>query len=167
MSKNYMGNYKQLGTFLLDEGLIKHDQLEQALKRQQESGEHLGDILVDMWLITEETKLRFLGDQMGVPYIAPKDMTQIDPEAARLITEKVARDYYAIPFAKEEGMLTIVMADPFDVIARDNLGKIVGHRIKPVIGSRKSIEEQIDLIYRKEGTIGMLGEVLEDLSDIQ
>jgi len=167
MPRDYMGDYKQLGTFLLEENLIRPDQLDQALRRQQESGEQLGDILVDMWLITEEDKLRFLGKQMGIPYITPKDMIRIDSEVVRLIPEKVARQYYAIPFAKEDDVLTIVMADPFDVITRDNLGKIIGHKIKTVIGSKKSIEEQIDIIYKREGAIGMLGEVLGDLSDIQ
>ncbi len=167
MAQGYMGDYKQLGTYLLDEGLIKNDQLNQALKRQEESGGHLGDILVDMWLIPEEVKLRFLGKQMNIPSISPKDMLQIDLEVARLIPAEAARQYTAIPIAEKDEVLTVVMADPFDVIARDNLGKILGRKINPVIGSKKSIEEQIDLVHKKEGTMGMLGEVLGDLSDIQ
>ena len=167
MARNYMRDYKQLGTFLMEEGLVRRDQLEQALRKQAESGEYLGDILVDMWLITEETKLRLLGKQLNIPYITPRDMSRIDQTIARMIPEDVARRHTALPFSIEEECLTAVMADPFDVLARDDLEKITNCRIIPMIGSKKSIEEQIDLLYQKEGQLGMLGEVLEDLSDIQ
>lgn len=151
----------------MEEGLVRRDQLEQALRKQAESGEYLGDILVDMWLITEETKLRLLGKQLNIPYITPRDMSRIDQTIARMIPEDVARRHTALPFSIEEECLTAVMADPFDVLARDDLEKITNCRIIPMIGSKKSIEEQIDLLYQKEGQLGMLGEVLEDLSDIQ
>jgi len=100
MSKEYMGEVKQLGEYALEEGLITQDHLNQALKRQGEVGGYLGDVLVDMWLITEETKLRLLGKQLGVPFISPKDMENLDTNIARLIPEFLASKYNVIPIKR-------------------------------------------------------------------
>ena len=163
-----MGEVKQLGEYALEEGLITPAQLEQALKRQKEVGGYLGDVLVDMWLITEETKLRLLGRQMGIPYISPKDMQSLDLNIARLIPESLARKYLAIPIKQDESGLTVVMANPFDVIAKDDLRKFTNSEIIPVFGSKKAIEDSLKVIYpQKEGEIGNISDVLGDLSTIQ
>ncbi|RLA92590.1 MAG: type II secretion system protein GspE, partial [Deltaproteobacteria bacterium] len=168
MPKEYMGEVKQLGEYALEEGLITPAQLEQALKRQKEVGGYLGDVLVDMWLITEETKLRLLGRQMGIPYISPKDMQSLDLNIARLIPESLARKYLAIPIKQDESGLTVVMANPFDVIAKDDLRKFTNSEIIPVFGSKKAIEDSLKVIYpQKEGEIGNISDVLGDLSTIQ
>jgi len=166
--KQYMGEVKQLGRYALEEGLLTEAQLEQALKRQKEVGGYLGDVLVDMWLITEETKLRLLGKQLGVPYLSPKDMEAIDPAIARLIPESLALKYYAIPIKRDENGLTVVMSNPFDVVAKDDLRKFAGCEIVPVFGSKRAIEETLKLVFPKKGdTVGVIDDVLGDLSNIQ
>ncbi|MBN2466660.1 MAG: Flp pilus assembly complex ATPase component TadA [Deltaproteobacteria bacterium] len=163
-----MGEVKQLGECALEEGLLTEVQLEQALKRQKEVGGYLGDILVDMWLLTEETKLRLLGKQMGVPYISPKDMEHLDANIARLVPQYLARKYHAIPIKRDRTGLTVVMANPFDVVAKDDLRKFTRSEILPVFGSKKAIEEALEIIYpQKEEGIGTIHEVLGDLSNIQ
>ncbi|MDY6862671.1 MAG: ATPase, T2SS/T4P/T4SS family [Thermodesulfobacteriota bacterium] len=167
MAREYMGQFKQLGAFLIEEQIITDAQLHQALKRQQEIGGHLGDVLVDMWLITEETKLRLLGKQLDVPYISPKDMENLDLNVAQLIPEYLARKYLALPIKQDQGELIVVMANPFDVMAKDDLKKYTNSEISPVLGSKKAIEETLKLIYPEEEELGNIGEVLGDLSDIQ
>lgn len=168
MPKEYMGEVKQLGACALDEGLISQAQLEQALKRQKEVGGYLGDVLVDMWLITEENKLRLLGKQHGIPYLSPKDMEGIDTAIARTIPEYLAGKHHAIPIKRDEWGLTVVMANPFDVVAKDDLRKFSNLEIIPVLGSRKAIEESLKLIYpQKEEEMGTITDVLGDLTTIQ
>ena len=163
-----MGEVKQLGEYALEEGLITQDHLNQALKRQGEVGGYLGDVLVDMWLIPEETKLRLLGKQLGVPFISPKDMENLDTNIARLIPEYLASKYSVIPIKQDALGLTVVMANPFDVIAKDDLRKFTKLEILPVFGSKKAIEESLKVIYpQKEEELGSISEVLGDLSTIQ
>jgi len=168
MPKEYMGEVKQLGEYALEEGLITQDHLNQALKRQKEIGGYLGDVLVDMWLITEETKLRLLGKQLGVPFISPKDMENLDTNIARLIPQYLASKYTVIPIKHDAAGLTVVMANPFDVIAKDDLRKYTKSEIIPVFGSKKAIEESLKVIYpQKEEELGSISDVLGDLSTIQ
>jgi len=168
MPKEYMGEVKQLGEYALEEGLITQDHLDQALKRQGEVGGYLGDVLVDMWLITEETKLSLLGKQLGVPFISPKDMENLDTNIARLIPEYLASKYNVIPIKQDASGLTVVMANPFDVIAKDDLRKFTKYEIIPVFGSKKAIEESLKVIHpQKDEELGSISDVLGDLSTIQ
>ena len=52
--ESYSGN---LGDMLLREGLVTNEALEEALRRQRETQQPLGRILVDMNAITESVKL--------------------------------------------------------------------------------------------------------------
>jgi type IV pilus assembly protein PilB len=168
MPREYMGEVKQLGAYALEEGLISSVQLDQALKRQKDVGGYLGDVLVDMWLITEETKLRLLGNQHGIPYLSPKDMETINPAVARLIPDYLARKYCAILIKQDAMGITVVMANPFDVMAKDDLRKFTNCEIFPVLGSKKAVEESLKVIYpQTEEELGTITDVLGDLTTIQ
>src|SRR2546426_3983725 len=58
--------WRQLGTILVDEGLVTADQLEQALAEQRRSGRLLGQILVGWSYLTGFSLARVLAEQHGV-----------------------------------------------------------------------------------------------------
>ena len=60
---------KKMGEVLVDEGLIKDDQVQEALRRQRATGESFGEILVSMAFVTESDIARTLVKQSGLPYI--------------------------------------------------------------------------------------------------
>ncbi len=60
---------KKMGEVLIDEGLVKDDQVQEALRRQRATGENFGEILVSMGFVTESDIARTLVKQSGLPYI--------------------------------------------------------------------------------------------------
>ena|SRR5436190_8092836 len=60
---------KKMGEVLVDEGLVKEDQVQEALRRQRATGESFGDILVSMGFVSEVDIARTLVKQSGLPYI--------------------------------------------------------------------------------------------------
>ena len=60
---------KKMGEVLVDEGLLKDDQVQEALRRQRATGESFGEILVAMAFVTETDIARTLVKQSGLPYI--------------------------------------------------------------------------------------------------
>src|SRR5262249_16772652 len=54
---------------LVDEGLLKEDQVQDALRRQRATGESFGEILVSMGFVTELDIARTLVKQSGLPFI--------------------------------------------------------------------------------------------------
>jgi hypothetical protein len=60
---------KKMGEVLVDEGLVKEDQVVEALRRQRATGETFAAILVDKGYLSEVDIARTLVKQSGLPYI--------------------------------------------------------------------------------------------------
>jgi hypothetical protein len=60
---------KKMGEVLIDEGLVKEEQVTEALRRQRSTGEAFADILVDKGFVSEVDIARTLVKQSGLPYI--------------------------------------------------------------------------------------------------
>ena len=60
---------KKLGEILVDEGLLKEEQVQEALRRQRATGEGFGEVLVSMAFVTETDIARTLVKQSGLPFI--------------------------------------------------------------------------------------------------
>jgi type IV pilus assembly protein PilB len=133
---------KQLGEVLLDEGLITQEQLGTALAEQQRLGRSLGRVLIDLGLVREPDLVSALARKIGLNFV---DLTefQIDPSAASLIPEQVARRYRALPIGYEDSMLVVAMSDPANVFALDDIRTITGKQVKPVVATASDVDQAI------------------------
>ena len=61
--------YKRLGEMLVDVGVITEEQLSKALAMQKGSGKRLGTVLVDEHFITETQLIETLRMQLGIDFI--------------------------------------------------------------------------------------------------
>ena len=114
---------KQMGELLVEQGMLRREQLTHALQVQQERGGLLGQILVSLAYVSEESVAQALTAQYGFPYLPLKNYL-IDPELVRMIPENVARQYYLIPVDRMGDSLTIAMADPLNVRAVEDVEMI-------------------------------------------
>ena len=89
-------------------------------------------MLVSEEKITRDQLARAMAIRMGVGFFT---LTEgVDPAVARLIDEKTARRYQAVPVRMEgEGRLVVAMADPSNVFAIDDLRILTRHEIRPVL----------------------------------
>jgi len=133
-----------LGDMLLHEGVINHDQLEEAFKRQKILMEKsIGQILVEMGVITESVKMHFLQKKFGYD-LYRFQQKQLDPTLLAYIPRSYARKYHVVPVGLEKGVLVIAMDDPSDLTLLDNIKTTVGIPIKTVIASTADIDEAIE-----------------------
>ena len=63
------GGRKRIGQMLIEKGLITEDQLNEALKTQQQTTQMLGEILVDLGYVQRAAFFETLAEQMGVSYV--------------------------------------------------------------------------------------------------
>ncbi len=116
-----------LGERLIAEGLITEDQLQVALKEQSRRDEPLGRILVNLGLISEGVLRDTLGESLGHDSI---DLSTVipDPDALMMVPKSIALRYGILPinFDKNEKVLTLAMADTFNVVAVDQVAAALG-----------------------------------------
>ena len=158
-----------LGQTLIREGAINAAQLEQALAQQRSSGALLGEILLTLNFVTEEALGRALAREAGVPFTSIDGLLP-DPEAIALVPEHFARQYMLAPIAFKGGALEIIQANPFDVVALDELQRIVLQPIETTCGTSQSVLNLIERCYTertdvhdlvKEGVDAMSGSQLD------
>ncbi len=139
-------NKKRLGDLLIEEGVINEEQLKYALGKQREVGKKLGAVLIELGLVDEIEIYHALEAQFGIPFIDINNIN-IDPKVPKLITENLARLHIAIPISLNNGVLTVAMNDPLDMIAIDDISFATGMEIKVVIAPTTDILRAIQRFY--------------------
>lgn len=168
--KGYLAGHSRLGSLLVNQGLITEAQLQEALRRQEQRGGRLGQILVEMKAIGEEELLQGVARQLGVPRAQIAQAGIPSQEILGKVPESMAVRYRMVPLVLHGQVLQVAMVDPFDIPALDNLRVATGFHIQPLIASEKEIQEAIELFYRRpeEEQHGVLSqEVLRDILQSQ
>ena len=166
-AKSYTLDYKSLGTLLVENRVVSERQLERALQRQKERGGLLGDLLIEMGFASEKEVLSALAKQLNIEHISAEQVTDIDPELIKLIPERVARQYMVVPLDTHDNVIDVAMANPFDIVAIDDLRAITKNRINTAIISKEGARVLIDKFYATGGREESLEEVLRDASETQ
>ena len=144
---------KQLGEFLVEKGLITRDQLRVALTEQKQSNERIGKVIARLGLVSESVVRDMLAEMLRVESI---DLAKVVPDAAAvaLLPEDVARRFRVLPVAFDPAtrILTMAMADTFDVVARDQVSALLGGHIeiRTLLASDAEIQGAIESFYDRE-----------------
>ncbi len=148
-----MPRYKRLGDILIAEGLITQEQLKTALAEQESEGGKLGEILVKLGFLTEEQIVLALSKQLTLPYVSlesGKLKPSPDQDLDKVVPYDMAMKNLVLPLSRNLNSLTVVMFNPLDLILIDNLKRITGCEINPVISTRSEILRAIEQFFGKE-----------------
>ena len=154
---------RMLGEALLEKGLVNQDQLRIALTEQKKQNIPLGKILIQLGFVSEALIRDALGETTGQESISLSNVIA-DADAVRLIPKDVARRYKMVPLSldREQNVLTVAMADTFNVVAIDQLNAALGGEIqvKTLLAAEPEIEAAIDNFYGFELSIdGIINEI--------
>jgi len=141
---------KTIGQLLLEKGVIKQAQLDEALKIQKEKGGLLGQVLATLGYVTEEQIAQAITVQYGFPYL-PLSSYDMDENAIKLVPENVARQYCLVPIDKIGNTITIAMADPLNTQAIEDIELVSGSLIQIFVSTATDIRQAIDRCYKKQG----------------
>ncbi len=136
----------KLGQMLLKAGLIKEDQLDDALKHQKEEGGRLGYNLVKLNLISENELNDYLARQIRIEAVN-LDAINIPREIINLVSAKLALQYEVIPIEKEGRKLVVAMIDPQNLFTIDDLRFSLGMEIEPHICASSMIHRALAKFY--------------------
>jgi type IV pilus assembly protein PilB len=138
----------RLGTMLVKAGIITEDQLNEALEKHKKSHKRLGDMLVDLGFAAEKVIISFLSQQLGLPCVNVADIEEIESKVLTVVPRSFASRHKVFPISKDDTVLTVAMADPLDILVLDELRRLSGCEIRPVLASEKEINRAILKFYK-------------------
>lgn len=144
-----MSQAKRIGDILIDSGIITNEQLKQVLQKQVMTGKKVGELLIEEKLVTERDIMEAMEMQLGIPYLNP-DRMYIETFVLRLVNENLARRHVLIPIKKEGNNLTVVMADPLNIYAKEDIQIATGCHIIPAIAMSRDILSAIEHNYGQQ-----------------
>ncbi len=143
---------KRLGDRLLEAGLITPHQLELALREQKRTGKLIGAVLQQLGFATEQDIASFLAQDAQTPTVNVAKL-EIDPEVAALVPYDYCKQAALIPCLREADTLTLVMADPFDVVAIDRVEQLTRLRVEVLNAPKPDILEKLSAVHEREGSL--------------
>ncbi len=145
----------RIGDLLVENRVISEGQLQQALAEQKKTGRKLGQALIELGFLEEQDLLDFLSRQLQIPFIDLRSY-QIDLQTVNLLQEAVARRYRVIALEEREKDVLVGMADPTDLFAYDELGRILGKRVRQAVLRESELLDMLDRVYRRSDELGSI-----------
>ena len=156
--------YQQLKLFLLDFGLISKKDVNDSLKRAQESDKRLEEIILKEKLISQEELDKLKAYILGIPFVNLKN-SEIDPDVLKIITESMARQYNAVAFDKQGNQLKVAMLDPNDLQFLDFIGKKTDLKIIPCFTDKDSIKKALQ--FFQKSLKAEFGDIVKEVGGIE
>ena len=158
----------RLGDLLVHEQMITEAQLSEALNVQAASGRKLGATLIALEFISEPQLLRFLAQQLQIPFL---DISQrkISSDVSKLLSEVYARRYRALVIEDNGDSVLVGMSDPADLRALDQLAPMLApKRIELAVVQESQLMAAFDNVYRRTEEITNFAEKLhEEYEDVE
>ncbi|GMV89118.1 MAG: pilus biosynthesis protein TapB [Chthonomonas sp.] len=133
--------------YLVQKGLLAKEQLDEALKVQQQTkNPDLGRILVELNFVGEREVVEARAQEAGMPFV-DLDRTEIETSATNVVPERIAKLHTVIPVKKEGMQLLLAMANPRNIQALDDVKLASGCRVVPAMAVPGAIEDAIRKSY--------------------
>ncbi len=151
MRSAHMAERRNIGEILLDLGRITQEDVQEAVRHQQQNGGYFGEALVALGKVTREELEYCLASQHDLPYVFP-EAESIDREAAGLVSAEWALAHLVLPILRTDRTLTVLVDSPLWNHALDELEARTELDVQLALAPRQRIRELIPEVFG--GTAG-------------
>jgi type IV pilus assembly protein PilB len=138
---------KVLGDVLVDLGFCDRDTVEAAALAVHDTGMPIGQVLHEQYQLPDSQLAIAIGERFGMRYQSLEDI-EPDVEALELVPIAVLLRLDAVPVGfTEVGEVLVVLDDPRNQAALDELATLTGRRISAAVVTRADLDE---LLHRAE-----------------
>jgi type IV pilus assembly protein PilB len=142
----------RIGELLKAAGLITEQQLQTALEQQAQSGTRLGRLLVAVGAVSELQLTQVLSNQLSVAWVSLPhvDMTE---ELLLLVPRTIALKWELVPVhfrigEERQKILYVAISDPTNVEAMQDVARLTGMNVRPLIAPPSEILRTIEVVYK-------------------
>ncbi|MGQ0812281.1 MAG: GspE/PulE family protein [Nitrospiraceae bacterium] len=144
-----------LSDVLVEQGTITRAAMVQAVNRLGGATAELGQTLLHEGLLSEEQLARALAAQFDLPYDPLADW-RIDQHFYQTISVKLMQRHPFAPLKERDGVLTIAIPDPQNLLALDELELMLNRPLQLVVSPRGAI---VATLNQSEGSSQALREL--------
>jgi type IV pilus assembly protein PilB len=149
MKRSFVPRRKKIGEILVGKGLITAQQLSEFLRTQKGTSKPLGQLLLEEDILSREELTEIIGEQLGIPHIWLRKGL-VDPRIVHVLPKEKALHFQVIPMFKINNLLTLATSDPHAFFVFDEIAKITGLEVQPVLCRADDIIDAIHECYQKE-----------------
>ena len=143
---------KQLGDVLLERGLVTPEQLKFATQEEAKTGQSAWKILIERGVVTERDLVRARAAQIGMDFVDVR-AERPSPAVLGLITQDLAQRQVLLPLSLEQDTLKVVMAEPTNHLAMEEVAGVTGKQVTAVAAYRPDVLESIPQAYARAASV--------------
>ncbi len=137
----------RLGDVLVSEHALLPEQLAGALNLQMESGRQLGTILVEQGMLDSRALTQALASQLGLPTVDLRK-ERPTPEALALVPERIARRFQIVPLRLNGNVLDVAVADGSSEAVREALARLEVSEVNVLLAPPEDVLTSLNTNYR-------------------
>ena len=158
---------KDVIDILLKKKLIDDKSVEKLPDQEIQNGGII-KALVDNGVVSNKDLIAVLSAQMDIPLV---DLTrmEINDDVMALIPQKIAKKYDVVPLSRIGDNLTVVVADPTDIMAIDDIKTVTRCEVNIVLATRQDIQSLSESFYKEKGNgiTAIMDEAAESGNEIE
>lgn len=138
----------QLKALLLNVKVADQKRLDEVIGYAKNADITLSDALIEKDVITDENLGVLIADAVKIPFVVLGKIS-VPEEAFRIIPERLARKYKAIPFARDKDGIKVAMADPTNTLIQEMIARKTGQKVYAYLATERDIYNKLWL-YRRD-----------------
>jgi type IV pilus assembly protein PilB len=122
--------------------------------------------LASLGMVTPERAYRIWAEQLGMPF-HPLDERSLDPQQLHRLPLDIALRHHAIVVEESDGLLSVALKNPFDLLAVDEIQEVTGRPVQVVLATPRSIAATLERMQRgSSGIEGLIQRLLKSEIDM-
>ncbi|MBU2574976.1 MAG: Flp pilus assembly complex ATPase component TadA [Elusimicrobia bacterium] len=156
---------RNIREILIESKLVAEDKFKAAEELAKTENKPIQQVLVEQKLIGELQLLKVLADEWGFKAI---DLGKMDPprETVMAVQEAIAKRQLCVPFAIENNVLFLAMADPRDFLVIEDIGLRTGLEVQAYLSLPHLINKVLDAVYGKADA-AQINQLVESVAQSQ
>ena len=144
------GLSRRFRDFLVKSGVLTEEAVQGHAEKAERERKSLPTYLLEQGVVEEPVLVSAIARASNIP---PIDLSrcEVDEDCIEIVNKDIAVDYGVYPVAKVGSLLTVAVADPFNVLKLDDLRIITGCTLRPVVSTQAAIDAAVARAYNVGG----------------
>ena len=149
--------HRKISEILVEMGVLAPAEARLVLEQQDQLGQRFGEIAIDKGLIKDDDLAQALAQQFGLEYV-DLDTFVADPELDEEYTAELSVRYNFIPLQKIEDGLVVAIADPTNVANLDELEMQLDHQLTYKVAAKSKINALLERLQSSKQVLQEVSE---------